>query len=159
MIREESLSLPATNSVGAVSNAVDNFQNQFSTDALSPEEFFFFFFNRLDYVFKDGNWLGNLFTFGASGRAREEMWQKMYDYNLQKYFKDYDVYLANTEIQRRVKDALAAGINPLFALGQRGAGDASGGLASNSSYLKQNNTMSSILKMMMVLFGIAKFLG
>lgn len=158
MIREESSSLPATNSVGAVSNAVDNFQNQF-TDALSPEEFFKKYGNRLDYVFKDGNWLGNLFTFGASGRAREEMWQKMYDYNLQKYFKDYDTYLANTEIQRRVKDALAAGINPLFALDQRGAGDTSGALASNSSSSKGGNALNSLLKMMMVLFGIAKFLG
>jgi hypothetical protein len=83
----------------------------------------------------------------------------MYDFNLQKYFKDYDTYLANTEIQRRVKDALAAGINPLFALDQRGAGDTSGALAPNSSQNSSKNHLNSLLKMMMVLLGVAKFLS
>lgn len=160
MIRQENISAPATNSVSGVTNAVDEFQNKFS-DALTPEEFFKKYGNKMDAFWGPDlttGILGNLFTFGQYGRAGQDMWQKQYDFNLQKYFKDYDTYLANTEIQRRVKDALAAGINPVFALDQRGAGDTSGALAHNSSSDNKSGA-NSLLKMLMVLFGLVKFLA
>lgn len=98
----------------------------------------------------------NLFSFGQYGKMESEKAQKTWEFMIQKYFKDYDTALANSEIQRRVKDALAAGVNPVFALGQQGAGDG-GSVAhvNNSSKGSSDNGMMSILKiiMMMMMMG------
>lgn len=66
---------------------------------------------------------------------QRSLWQESADYNAKQaqIDRDFQAYMSNTAYQRAVKDLLAAGLNPILAVGNMGASTPVGAMGQMSS--------------------------